>query len=417
MNLCTLNAAACLVLMSGFAEPQSSTSAVDLSEQGIRRLIANIEDGANADHLKFRVFLSRERGGIDKSQVLSLIEKELEKADVATERWFLLASVKAFAISRSRIGNVGVAEEYHKIFSHSAVLARFPETMGRIAGDFVAIASRTTTRRPPLPRQKVEAILEGLLPEWFALSELLTVEPSLYPLIEKYELSEVVDRCVDNVSQDTRSRFAFNYRAGGFYLNEMPVLGLSFLMRAKRMPQLKTLPDLRQRQFYEMLVRGCEQTEQLSQAIRFQQHSVAALKGSRALLAHLYERAGETQKRDAVLADAEKDTARRDDVLPTANLLVSLGMMERAIRLLGGFLTASPETDAHALRAILRLLELHEANGNRAACRKVLSQANFPAKDTRIPFECRVLMAQIQRAQERLGAGPGEEATPSNRKE
>ena len=165
-----------------------------------------------------------------------------------------------------------------------------------------------------------------------------------------------------------------------------------------------------------MLVRGSEQTGQLPQAIRFQELSVAALNGSRALLARLYEKAGETQKRDAVIADAEKDTARRHDVLPTANLFVALGMKARAIRLLSGFLSGSPASDKYALRAILRLLELHEENGDRAACRELLSQARF-SKDARMPFECRVLAAQIQRAQERLEREPREELTPSDPKE
>ena len=178
MKWCTIVIAICVS-----ARPHGhcgGTAPLDLSEARVRALIANIEEGCNADDLKYGYFLRRRRDMFSKTAAARLVDKELAKLEEGkSKRWFLLASVTAFA--HARVPGLSNPEDlYTRIFSYSGRLKAYPELMRRILGDFVALASWTNVRQPRrMDTAKVSEVVATVLPQWLRVDTVFEREPDI----------------------------------------------------------------------------------------------------------------------------------------------------------------------------------------------------------------------------------------------
>lgn len=386
----------------GYSEPPR----VDLSQDGVRHLVAHIEEGMNAEHLKYRVFVSRHRLPYTREWVLTLIDEELGGLGASagsSRRWFLLMSVKAVAASRVRFPSRIPELEYLAIFEKAKALSEFPELMNRILTDFIMAACWTSADRPRMSRDSVEKALKMTIPFWLAADQAFAVEADLSQLVSHYRLHDLCERQITAMAESGERSFAFNRRVGLYYAKRNPKKALPYLAKAEKMAGLQDLPALCRRRFFRALVAACRKTDSLAQAIAYQRRAVETCGGSRAVLAELYHAAKQHEQRDAVIAEALSDRDRREDIPRVASVLSAIGKDEKAIETLEAFLRESPAPDEPRLQATIELVTLYMAHDKRGSAKQVLE--GIDASDYPPTLACRKGLAQIAGLRKKLGDG------------
>ena len=332
------------------------------NEARVRLLIAKIEKGANAQDLKYRYFLRHRRKMFSKTAALALIEKEMAANEQGgSRRWFVLASVRAFALAHTPAPGVqDPGEQYLSIFESSAALAATPDLMREILDDFIAVASHGGyfgyPRRIAKTRETAQAILAAVLPDWWRVDKPFEREPDFARLARSYRNLESQVR--DTIQKELPQRqqdFAFLRRIGLYFHclgKQRSAEAHHYLSAAEQLKSFATQPEKLRRELYAALVSACRELLWRDKAIQYQKKAVQDCGGSRVALAKLFHEGNYAEQRDAVIQAALADLGRRREAVELARFLGKLDRRDEAIEFLGRSLASSPAKDELRLAAI-----------------------------------------------------------------
>jgi len=385
---------------AGLADPVSELS----------HLIAHIEDGANAGHIKYRYLMRGRPGWPSRAEVLSRLKETLEVEKNQTRRMLLRAAI-AYGLARGGSSDEAVSE-YLELLDQRNWPASEAGKRGEVVVDLLMtpqIADNIRSDNPHL----LSAVREYLMSDGEAGERLLPF--GLFALRNRMFKSRVT-RTISEVYKAREEDYFFLKRAAHFYMQARDTKrALSCLTDA-----WKVVPDGDgEKRWVGVNIRDTlVSAGQYGAAIEFQQKLIQALtnaSGESLQLARLHRLKGDQRQ---MLASIEQELSAEPanrTRLAAVNLLIETENADKALSLLESVNTDDLTPDeSYAVRLASRLLTgmALAANGESERAQQFLAEANH-GHDRQPPLWVLPYIREARKLIETIGAGERAQPDPS----